>query len=167
MGLSLVVGPAHVGKVALLLERYLDVLAEDPWLVVPNRIDVDRVERDLVRRRPALLAGTVGTFDDLFGHIAGGGDGRRPVASEIQRTLAVATRGRARRARRPALVGDDGGFADTLLQTIGELESGLVDPSELDGDLPLLVAAYRERARGARAPGSRRPPAARGRAPAR
>ncbi len=71
MGLSLVVGPAHVGKVALLLERYLDVLADDPWLVVPNRIDVERVERDLVRRHGALLAGTVGTFDDLFGHIAG------------------------------------------------------------------------------------------------
>src|ERR687898_351296 len=69
MGLSLVLGPAHVGKVALLLERYLDVLAREPWLVVPNRIDVDRVERDLVRRRPALLAGTVGTFDDLFRHL--------------------------------------------------------------------------------------------------
>jgi len=38
MGLSLVVGPAHVGKVALLLERYLDVLERDPWLVVPNRV---------------------------------------------------------------------------------------------------------------------------------
>ena len=73
MGLSLVVGPAHVGKVALLLERYLAVLERDPWLVVPNRIDVDRVERDLVRRRPALLAGTVGTFDDLFRHVAGAG----------------------------------------------------------------------------------------------
>ena len=30
MGLSLVVGPAHAGKVALLLERYLDVLDRDP-----------------------------------------------------------------------------------------------------------------------------------------
>ena len=44
----------------------LDVLERDPWLVVPNRVDVDRVERDLIRRRPALLAGTIGTFDDLF-----------------------------------------------------------------------------------------------------
>ena len=75
MGLSLVVGPAHAGKVALLLERFLDVLGADPWLVVPNRVDVDRVERDLVRRRPALLAGTIGTFDDLFRHIAEDGDG--------------------------------------------------------------------------------------------
>ena len=153
MGLSLVVGPAHVGKVALLLERYLDVLdspsagagksAGDPWLVVPNRLDVDRVERDLVRRRPALLAGTVGTFDDLFRHVAGVDGGGR-VASEIQRILA------SRRAL--ARVELDGlsasastaGFAETLLQTIGELESALVDVSELDPDLSRLLAAYRE-----------------------
>ena len=89
MGLSLVVGPAHAGKVALLLERYVDVLERDPWLVVPNRVDVDRVERDLIRRSPALLAGTVGTFDDLFRHVAeGGGDGP-VVASDAQRVLAL------------------------------------------------------------------------------
>jgi hypothetical protein len=143
MGLSLVVGPAHVGKVALLLERYLDVLARDPWLVVPNRVDVDRVERDLVRRRPALLAGTVGTFDDLFRHLGESTGEALPVASEIQRTLAV------RRAVARVELEDlsssatTAGFADTLLQTIGELESGLVDANALDGDLPLLVAAYR------------------------
>ena len=79
MGLSLVVGPAHVGKVALLLERYLDVLERDPWLVVPNRVDVDRVERDLIRRRPALLAGTIGTFDDLFRSVAAGSAWRASV----------------------------------------------------------------------------------------
>jgi ATP-dependent helicase/DNAse subunit B len=144
MGLSLVVGPAHVGKVALLLERYLGVLEREPWLVVPNRVDVDRVERDLVSRRPALLAGTVGTFDDLFRHLAGAGADDPRVASEVQRTLA------ARRA--VARVELDGlgpsaattGFADTLLQAIGELESGLVDTSELDRDLSRLVVAYRE-----------------------
>ena len=144
MGLSLVVGPAHVGKVALLLERYLAVLEHDPWLVVPNRVDVDRVERDLVRRRPALLAGTVGTFDDLFRHVAGADADGMPVASEIQRTLAV------RRAVERVQLGElsssaaTAGFADTLLQAIGELESGLVDASQLDGDLPVLAAAYRE-----------------------
>jgi ATP-dependent helicase/DNAse subunit B len=144
MGLSLVVGPAHVGKVALLLERYLDALARDPWLVVPNRVDVDRVERDLVRRRPALLAGTVGTFDDLFRQLADP-DGDGPVvASEVQRTLA------ARRAvARVALdeltsSATTAGFVETLLQAVGELEAGLVDTSRLDGDLPALAAAYRE-----------------------
>ena len=144
MGLSLVLGPAHAGKVALLLERYLDVLEREPYLVVPNRLDVDRVERDLVRRRPALLAGTVGTFDDLFRQLAGGDGNPARVASETQRTLA------ARRA--VARVELDGlrasaattGFSETLLQTIGELESGLVDAADLEPDLSRLVVAYRE-----------------------
>ncbi len=57
-------GPANAGKVALLLERYLDVLEREPVLIVPNRSDVDRVERDLLARRPALLSGSIGTFDD-------------------------------------------------------------------------------------------------------
>ena len=143
MGLSLVVGPAHVGKIALLLERYLDVLEREPWLVVPNRVDVDRVERDLVQRQPALFAGTIGTFDDLFSLLAGVDPGGGGVASEVQRTLA------ARRA--VARVHLDGlgesastaGFADTLLQTIGELESALVDLDSLDRELFELVAAYR------------------------
>ena len=60
MGLSLVVGPAHAGKVALLLDRFVDALDRDPWLIVPNRVDVDRVERELAARCGALLAGTVG-----------------------------------------------------------------------------------------------------------
>ena len=143
MGLSLVVGPAHVGKVALLLERYLDVLDHEPWLVVPNRVDVDRVERDLVQRRPALLAGTVGTFDDLFRLLAGVDPFGGGIASEIQRTLA------ARRAVARVELGNLGvsaataGFADTLLQTIGELESALVDPDSLERELFELVVAYR------------------------
>jgi ATP-dependent helicase/DNAse subunit B len=142
MGLSLVAGPAHAGKVALLLARFLDVLESDPWLVVPNRVEVDRVERDLIRRQQALLAGTIGTFDDLFRHLAG--EDGLPVASDAQRALAV----------RRALAGLDlddlsasaatAGFADTLLQTIGELDSGLVEVTRLQGDLPRLVAAYRQ-----------------------
>ena len=114
---ALVVGPANAGKVALLLERYLAVLERDPWLVVPNRVDVDRVERDLLRRRPALLAGTIGTFDDLFrARRRGAGGDAAPVASEIQRTLAV-----RRAVERVQLNGLSSsarfaGFADTLLQ---------------------------------------------------
>ena len=56
MGLALVAGPAKAGKIALLLERYLDALDRDPVLIVPNRSDVERVERDLLRRTSALLA---------------------------------------------------------------------------------------------------------------
>jgi ATP-dependent helicase/DNAse subunit B len=143
MGLSLVLGPAHAGKVALLLERYLELLERDPWLVVPTRGDVERVERDLIRRRAALLAGRIGTFDDLFEHIAWAGDDRRPVASDAQRALAV--RRAIATADLASLAGSSttSGFAETLLGTIAELESALLEPSELDGDLALLAGAYR------------------------
>jgi hypothetical protein len=143
MGLSLVVGPAHAGKVALLLERYLDVLEHDPWLVVPNRADVERVERDLLRRRPALLSGRIGTFDDLFEHIALQGPEVRPVATDAQRALAV--RRAIARTTLDGLSSSAGstGFADALGATLGELESALVDPDRVDGDLGLLARAFR------------------------
>ena len=144
MGLALVLGPAHVGKVALLLERYLGVLERDPWLVVPNRVDVDRVERDLVRRRPALLAGTVGTFDDLFRHIADAAADGAPVASEVQRTIALRRAVARVELDELSTSASTSGFVDAVLQAIGELESGLVDPSELDGDLRVLGTTYRE-----------------------
>jgi ATP-dependent helicase/DNAse subunit B len=143
MGLSLVLGPAHAGKVALLLERYLAVLDRDPWLVVPTRGDVERVERDLIRRRPALLAGRIGTFDDLFEHIAWGAEDRRPVASEPQRALAV--RRAIAAVELDALSGSasTAGFADSLLGAVAELESALLDPDTLGGDLGALARAYR------------------------
>ncbi len=143
MGLSLVLGPAHAGKVALLLERYLDALERDPWLVVPTRGDVERVERDLIRRRPALLAGRIGTFDDLFEHLAWGGDDRRPVASDAQRTLAV--RRAIAAADLTSLSGSaaTSGFAETLLGALAELGSALLGPDRLGGDLAALARAYR------------------------
>jgi RecB family exonuclease len=150
MGLSLVVGPAHVGKVALLLERYLDVLERDPWLVVPNRIDVDRVERDLIRRRPALLAGTIGTFDDLFRDVAAGAPVALPIATETQRALAVRRAVASRELDDLRLSAGTAGFADTLLHAIGELEAGLVDLEALGGELSSLVAAYRDELTGLR-----------------
>jgi hypothetical protein len=72
--LRLIAGPANAGKVELLLGRYLDVLdsrgGAEPVLIVPNRADVDRVERELLERRPALLGGSIGTFEDLFRRLA-------------------------------------------------------------------------------------------------
>ena len=144
MALSLVVGPAHAGKVALLLERYLDALEQDPWLIVPNRADIERVERDLLRRRSALLSGRIGTFDDLFEHIASGDPSARPVASDAQRWLAI--RRAIARTELDGLAASAGssGFADALGAALGELESALVEPDRLDGDLSLLAASYGE-----------------------
>jgi ATP-dependent helicase/DNAse subunit B len=147
MALSLVVGPAHAGKVALLLERYLAALdgdfARDPWLVVPNRGDVERVERDLLRRRPALLAGRIGTFDDLFEEIARGDTEARVLATDAQRSLAIQRA--VARTELESLTASSGssGFADSLVAALGEVESALVDPEQLEGDLGGLARAYR------------------------
>jgi len=145
LGLTLITGPANAGKVALLLRGYLDALPREPFLIVPNRPDVDRAERDLLALQPALLGGTIGTFDDLFEQIARAGEDPRRVAPDAQRALV------ARRAVNVVQAGMNGlgrsarfaGFADALLACLGELESGLLDPGDLDGDLATLYAAYR------------------------
>jgi ATP-dependent helicase/nuclease subunit B len=141
--LSLIAGPANAGKVELLLDRYLASLESEPVLIVPNRSDVDFVERELLARRPALLAGTIGTFDDVFERIAqAGGEGRRPLprvqrAFVVRRAIAaVALNGLTESAQ-------SGGFADALSDSIAELEAGLLDPGHLEGDVSRLYEAYR------------------------
>src|SRR5881398_2076168 len=124
MALSLLAGPANAGKVALLLERYLGALDSDPVLIVPNRPDVDRAERELLARAGALLGGSIGTFDDLFERIARGNGAHRPVITDAQRTLLlrrlVARHAEARGGLRSARFA---GFADSLGAVVAELES--------------------------------------------
>ena len=79
--LSLIAGPANAGKVELLLDRYLASLDREPVLIVPNRSDVESVARELLRRRPALLGGSIDTFDDVFERIAFAGADARPFSS--------------------------------------------------------------------------------------
>src|SRR5437763_1300385 len=144
MALSLIVGPANAGKVELLLDRYLAVLDREPFLIVPGGADVERVERELLARTGALLAGSIGTFDDLFTRIAQG-DPERPrrMLTDAQRALLV------RRAIGQAELNglgrsaSFGGFGDSLLAALGELESALVEPDDCDGELGRLHAAYR------------------------
>src|SRR5215216_2181676 len=140
VGLNLITGPANAGKVALLLRRYLEALPREPVLIVPNRSDVEQAERDLLELQPALLGGTIGTFDDVFSSVARGGGQSRPVASESQQVLV------GRRAVASVRAGMNGlgrsarfsGFADALLRAVGDLEAGLLDPSDLEGDLSSL-----------------------------
>src|SRR5439155_24821499 len=131
------------GKVALLLERYLARLDDEPYLIVPNASDVDRVERDLLARCGCLFSGEIGTFDDLFRGLVRTDPEQRPVAADAPRALIVRRmladaplNGLARSAR-------TGGFADSVLQTLSELEQGLLDPEDLDGDLAQLYRSYR------------------------
>jgi ATP-dependent helicase/DNAse subunit B len=143
LGLNLITGPANAGKVALLLRRYLEVLPEEPYLIVPNRSDVEQRERELLELQPALLAGWIGTFDDLFKRLARSGRDSRRVASESQRALIVRRALAGRSLNGLGRSARFGGFADALLSTLGELESGLLDPGDLDGELGSLYAAYR------------------------
>ena len=156
VGLSLLAGPANAGKVALLLERYLARLDDEPTLIVPNRSDVDRVERDLLARSGCLLR-------RLDRHV------RRPLRAPrrgdpaqragrdatSEQALVVRRRSQRRRSNGLARSARTGGFVDTLARTLGELDQGLLDPDDLDGDLAALYAALPRRARPARALGPR------------
>jgi hypothetical protein len=143
MALTLLAGPANAGKVALLLERYLAALAREPVLIVPNRSDVDRVERELLTHSGALVGGEIGTFDDVFKRLAREDGGHRPIATDTQRALIV--RGVLSRASLNGWTRSArfAGFADALTAMLGELESGLVDASELEGGLAGLYREYR------------------------
>jgi ATP-dependent helicase/DNAse subunit B len=141
--LSLIAGPANAGKVERLLDGYLAALKREAVLIVPTRSDVERVERDLLRRTEALLGGTIGTFDDVFERVAFAASDARPVVTQAQRALVVRRAVAAASLERLAASARYGGFADELLRALGELESGLVDPGDLDGDLAVLYAEYR------------------------
>jgi ATP-dependent helicase/DNAse subunit B len=144
-GLSLISGPANAGKVALLLERYLARLPDEPFLIVPNRPDVARVESELLELSGCLLGGTIGTFDDLFERIAASDPARRQVATQAQRAL-IARRAVASTLRDGTPLSASArfsGFADSLLAALSDLEGGLLEPADLEGDLAALYGAYR------------------------
>jgi ATP-dependent helicase/DNAse subunit B len=141
--LTLLSGPANAGKVALLLERYLDALDRDPILIVPHGSDVERIERELLDKCGALLSGEVGTFDDVFERLARAGGSSNPVATDAQRQLIVRTAVSATSLNGLGASSRFSGFADALGTALSELESGLVEPSDLQGDLALLYTSYR------------------------
>ena len=139
VGLSLVVGPAHAGKVGRLLDGFLAAVDRDPWLIVPNRADVERVERELVARCGGLLSGTIGTFDTLFEALAHGDGMGRPALGDAARTIVV------RRICDAAEV--DGarypGFAEAVGRALADLGGALLEPHELSPPLGALAVAYR------------------------
>ena len=142
MGLSLVFGPAHAGKVALLLDRFVAALDRDPWLIVPNRVDVDRVERELAGRCGALLAGTVGTFDTLFTFLAGSDPGPR-VLGDAERMVVLRHLVGSAQLNGLGPSSRFAGFTDSLAGALAEIEAGLLDPADLGHDLAGLTRAYR------------------------
>jgi ATP-dependent helicase/nuclease subunit B len=143
--LRLIAGPANAGKVGLLLGRYLDALEAtlEPLLIVPNRADVDRVERELLAQRPALLGGSIGTFDDVFARLAAGCKDSRPPLGRAQQTLLVRRVVSGAELDGYAASAARAGFVDSLEQALDELESGLLAPEAVEGELGRLYADYR------------------------
>lgn len=142
MALGLLVGPANAGKVARLLDRYVEVIDREPFLVVPNRGDVEPIERQLLSRSPALLGGSIGTFDRLFEEIVRPAERARTLTA-LQRELLVRDVALAARTERLAVSSRFAGFASALGDVLGELEAGLLDPDDVGGPLGELHAAYR------------------------
>src|SRR5215213_5410112 len=144
LGLNLITGPANAGKLRRLLDDYVELLPAEPVLIVPTRPDVDLVERELVDRCGALLGGSVVTFDDLFRRIARDDQDSVPPATEAQTSLVLARAVASARLNGLAASARSRGFVDSLRDAIRDLESGLLEPAALEGDLARLYAAYRE-----------------------
>ena len=144
LGLKLITGPANAGKLRRLLDAYVEALPAEPMLIVPTRPDVDLVERELVGRCGALLGGSVVTFDDLFRRLANGDADSLPAATDAQTSLVLARAVAATRLNGLAASARSRGFLDSLRGAIRDLESGLLEPAALDGDLARLYAGYRD-----------------------
>ena len=148
MPLRLIAGPANAGKVELLLGRYLAALDSpdgiEPLLIVPNRADVDRVELELLARRPALLGGSIGTFDDLFRRLAAGSADGRAQLGRVEQTLLVRRVVDGAKLDGFARSAAHAGFVDSLERALGELDEGLLSPNVLDGELGALYVRYRD-----------------------
>jgi ATP-dependent helicase/DNAse subunit B len=146
VGLSLLVGPTNAGKVARLLDRYVEAGDREPFLVVPNRGDVDRVERELLVRSPSLLGGWIGTFDDLFEWIARRngitGTGRRRIGRAERDLLLARIVGRASLNGLSASA-RFAGFAQALGDAIADAGSALLDPDDVEGAFAGLYRTYR------------------------
>ncbi len=141
MGLSLIVGPAHSGKVARLLAKFRNALATgaDPWLIVPRRADVEPMQRELATGG-ALIGGWVSRFDDLFEYLAGPSpDGRREIGDAERQTI-------VRRLEAAAEPTDSlrlPGIVDAVLEALRELDGAALDPDDLGVLLGDAVRRYR------------------------
>lgn len=141
MPLNLLVGPANAGKVERLLEQFAAELDRQPFLVVPNVGDIGRLQRDLLGRSPALFAGRVGTFDDLFRELAEVGSSRG-VLGDAQRRLLVRSLLEKTKLGSFARSARFGGFVDALIDGFAELESALIEPGRVEGELGSLYSLY-------------------------
>src|SRR4029078_1775384 len=113
--------------------------AGDRRFIVPQLPGIERVERELLERHRGLLAGTIGTFDTLFEHLARG-EGPSP------RLVGAAERGVLVRGVSAGAATDGArfaGFSDAVGRALAELDGALLEPGDLDEALASLGAADR------------------------
>src|SRR4029079_19681701 len=105
--------------------------------------DAGRVEPELLARRPALLGGSIVTFEDLFRRLALGSGDARPQLGRVEQTLLV---------RRVVGAADLNGYTRSAAHAVfvapresmrGERAEGLLPPEGVQGELGALYAGYR------------------------
>lgn len=130
MPLALVLGPANCGKIGYLQERFLAFVdaGSDPFLIVPNRPDVEAFEHDVLRRRGALLGGRVGTFDALFDDVLERCGDHTNTLADVQRRLIFRRLAASAELDQVAVSARFAGFADALAGMADELAAGMIDP---------------------------------------
>src|SRR5947207_4833133 len=144
MPLTLLLGPANCGKVALLLDRFVEAVESGatPYLVVPTRPDIELAERDLVVRRPALLGGMIGTFDDLFERVLIRCGRSTASLGGLERRLAVERTVREAQLETLSEPAHFTGFGDGLARLFDDLAAA-AEPEQLERRLASFAEAGR------------------------
>ena len=144
MGLSLVVGPAHAGKVALLLDRFVAALDRDPWLDRPEprrrrpgRARARRPGRRAARRHRRHVRHAVRL--PRRQRPSGRAHARRRRAEHRAPAPSSRRHRRARSGRPPASPVSPTRSRGALT----EIEASLLEPDDLDPGLAELTRAYR------------------------
>ncbi len=140
MPLNLISGPLNSGRTGLVLDRFREALPASPLLVVPNRDDEFRFERELAERGCAL-GGTVCTFPALFEIVAAaGGDPPAETLTPAQRlrVVAVAVAERRRGLGPLGRSSTRAGFAASLERLLDELQGDGLGPEDVEASAATL-----------------------------
>jgi ATP-dependent helicase/DNAse subunit B len=156
MPLKLIHGPPNSGRAGRIRRALLEVLDQDPILVVPTLDDVYDFERELCAGG-AILGAEVTAFGGLFRAVAAAsGSSPGPILTPAQRLGAIAAAVAQQRDRLGPLRGSArrSGFPRSLERLLDELQSAGVEPAGVEAaagtlegsaylaDVASLFAAY-------------------------
>jgi ATP-dependent helicase/DNAse subunit B len=143
--LNLIQGPPNSGRAGRILAAFREALEASPVLVVPNRDDEFRFERELSAKSGAL-GGTVTTFSGLFEMVASAGAApARQTLTDAQRLRLVAVAVAKTRAGLRVLRASAArpGFPSSLERLLAELQAAGLGPGDVrTGAATLDSSAY-------------------------